>query len=330
MYVMRDGLGARLPGRALGAAFAFFAVCASFGIGSMTQANSIARALESSFAVPVRLTGAVTAALALAVILGGVRGIARVSAAVVPFMALFYLAAALAVVLGRLQNLPAGILAILRCALSPGAAAGGMAGTAASSALNAARWGIARGVFSNEAGMGSAAISAAAAAAGSPARQGYINMTGAFFDTCVVCTATGLAICCSGVLGTLDGAGNPVNGAALTILAFESVLGPAGGSFVGISVVLFAFSTILGWEYQGERAFEYLSGGRFLSLYRTAFALAALWGAAEELEVVFRLSDICNALMCIPNLLCLLLLSGTVARELRSFQPEIRRQRRRL
>lgn len=326
MYVMRDALGG--VGRVMGAAFAFFAVCASFGIGSMTQANSIAQALAASFSVPCRLAGAVTAGLALIVILGGARSVARVSAAVVPFMALFYLTAAAAVILGSRQSLPAAVVTIFRSALSPGAAAGGMAGAAAASALDAARWGIARGVFSNEAGMGSAAISAASAETDSPARQGYINMTGAFFDTCVVCTATGLAICCSGALGAADAAGNPVNGAALTILAFQSVLGSAGGFFVSVSVVLFAFSTVLGWEYQGERAFEYLSGGRFLPLYRASFALAALWGAAAELEAVFLLSDICNALMCLPNLLCLLLLSGTAARELAAFQPEIRRQRR--
>lgn len=324
MYVMRDGLGPGLPGRLLGAAFAIFAVCASFGMGSMAQANSIAGALESSFGVPAAVTGLVTAALALAVILGGVRGIARVSAVIVPLMAALYLAAALAALWGCRQNLPAGLVMILRCAVSPQAAAGGAAGTAAASLMNTMRWGIARGVFSNEAGMGTAAISAASAATDSPARQGYVSMTAVFFDTCLVCTATGLVICCSGVLGSLDSAGNPVDGAALTILAFQSALGPAGGLFVSVSVTLFAFSSILGGEYHGEKAFEYLFGTRHLLGYRVAFCLAALWGAAAELEAVFCFSDICNAMMCVPNLLCLLLLSGTVARELRAFQPEIR------
>ena len=167
------------------------------------------------------------------------------------------------------------------------------------------------------------------AAASSPARQGYIGMTGAFFDTCVVCTVTGLVICCSGVLGAVDAAGNAVDGAALTILAFRSVLGPAGGLLVSVSVVLFAFTSILGGAYQGEKAFEYLLGTRRVPIYRLAFALAAAWGAAAELEAVFCFSDICNALMCLPNLVCLLLLSGTVARELEAFQPEVRRKRRR-
>lgn len=326
MYVMRDGLGLGRLGAAMGAAFALFAVCSSFGIGGMAQANSIAGALEASFGLPAAVTGAVTAGLALAVILGGVQGIARASAAVVPLMAALYLGAALAVLWGCRENLPAGIAMILRCAVSPRAAAGGAAGTAAS-VLNTARWGIARGVFSNEAGMGSTAISAASAATDSPARQGYISMTAAFFDTMVVCTVTGLVICCSGVLGAVDAAGQAVDGAALTVLAFRSVLGPAGGALVSVSVVLFAFTSILGGAYHGEKAFEYLFGTRHLLLYRAAFALASLWGAAADLEAVFCFSDICNALMCLPNLLCLLLLSGAVARELRAFQPEVKRRR---
>ena len=321
MYVMREGLGR--PGAVMGAAYALFAVCSSFGIGGMAQANSIAGALEASFGVPVRITGLVTAGLALAVILGGVKSVARASAAVVPVMAALYLGAAAAVLWGCRENLPAGVGQILRCAVSPQAAAGGAAGTL----MNTVRWGVARGVFSNEAGMGSAGISAAAAAS-SPARQGYIGMTGAFFDTCVVCTVTGLVICCSGALGTPDSTGRAVDGAALTILAFRSALGPAGGLLVSVSVVLFAFTSILGGAYQGERAFEYLFGSRCLMAYRLAFALAVLWGAVAELEAVFGFSDICNALMCLPNLLCLLLLSGVVARELELFQPEVRRKRR--
>ena len=321
MYVMREGLGR--PGAVMGAAYALFAVCSSFGIGGMAQANSIAGALEASFGVPVRITGLVTAGLALAVILGGVKSVARASAAVVPVMAALYLGAAVVVLWGCRENLPAGVGQILRCAVSPRAAAGGAAGTL----MNTVRWGVARGVFSNEAGMGSAGISAAAAAS-SPARQGYIGMTGAFFDTCVVCTVTGLVICCSGALGTPDRTGRAVDGAALTILAFRSVLGPAGGLLVSVSVVLFAFTSILGGAYQGEKAFEYLFGTRRILVYRLAFALAAAWGAAAELEAVFCFSDICNALMCVPNLLCLLLLSGLTARELEAFQPEVRRKRK--
>ena len=324
MYVMRDGLGLGRLGAALGAVYALFAVCSSFGIGGMAQANSIAGALEASFGVPVRAAALATAGLSLAVILGGVKSVARVSAGLVPVMAALYLGAALAVLWGCRENLPAGIALIFRCALSPRAAAGGAAGTL----MNTIRWGVARGVFSNESGMGSAGISAASAATSSPVRQGYIGMTGAFFDTCVVCTVTGLAICCSGALGAVDAAGNAVDGAALTILAFRSVLGPAGGLLVSFSVVLFAFTSILGGAYQGEKAFEYLFGVRRVLLYRLAFAMAVLWGEAAELAAVFCFSDLCNALMCLPNLLCLLLLSGLAARELDDFQPEVRRKRR--
>lgn len=306
MYVMSTVLGR--PGRWMAAVFSIFAVAASLGIGSMTQANSIAGALTAVAEVPVGLVGLVTAILALVGILGGIRSISKITSVLVPVMAVLYMAAGLAVILGNLPRLPAGLAEIFHCALSPQAAAGGTLGAAL-------RWGVARGVFSNEAGLGSAAIAAASAETDSPVRQGYIGMTGVFFDTIVICTVTGLAICCSGVLGTVDAAGIPVDGAALTILAFQTVLGPWGAWFISGSIVLFAFSTILGWEYQGEQAFAYLSGGRGAVLYRLLFALAALLGAGAQLGAVFLFSDICNALMCIPNLLCLLLLSGIVARE---------------
>ena len=143
-------------------------------------------------------------------------------------------------------------------------------------------------------------------------------MTGAFFDTVVVCTVTGLAICCSGVLGSTDGSGVPINGAALTILAFETVLGRFGSGFIALSIVLFAFSTILGWEYQGEQAFSYLSDGRGKLLYRTMYILVLFWGAGQQVDTVYLFSDLCNALMCIPNLLCVLLLHRQVIKEMRA------------
>ena len=194
--------------------------------------------------------------------------------------------------------------------------------------LDAAHYGVARGCFSNEAGMGSAAITAASATTDHPVRQGYINMTGTFFDTTIICTVTGLAICSSGVLGTLGADGKVLNGAALTILAFETVLGKAGGILVTIGIALFAFSTIIGWEYHGEKAFEYLFGMGPIMAYRIVFALIAFIGATQELSVVWNISDIFNALMAFPNLICLLLLSGTVAKELRDFQPEVELQKK--
>ena len=316
MYVMADTLGR--PGAVLGAVFALFAVGASFGIGSLTQANSISAALDTAFSLPPAAVGAVTAALALVIILGGIQGIARVSSVLVPAMAVLYLGAGLAVILGNWRNLPQAVGDLFLCALSPRAAAGGAAG----SLLTSLRWGVARGVFSNEAGLGSAAISAAAARTDCPARQGYVSMTGIVFDTLILCTVTGLAICASGVLGAPEARGT--DGAALTILAFSTVLGRTGAVLVCVCVTLFAFSTIIGWAYQGETAFGYLTGGRGLSLYRTVFALTAFWGAVVRLETVFRLADICNALMALPNLLCLLLLSGTAAKEARNFQIRLK------
>lgn len=310
MYVMEAAFGKHL-GQTLGFLFALFATCASFGIGSMTQANAITEALNRSFRLPVWPVGLLSALLAFIVILGGIQSISSITSVLVPLMSLFYIGAGIAVISGNLENLIPGLVSMFRCAFSAEAVAGGMAGAAL-------RWGIARGVFSNEAGLGSAGIAAAAADTDSPVRQAYINMTGVFFDTIVICTITGLAICCSGVLGTLDPLGNPVNGASLTILAFETVLGEFGADFIAVSIALFAFSTILGWEYIGEQAFSYLSNGRCTQVYRIMYVLAALWGAGQQVNTVYLFSDICNALMCVPNLMCLLLMSGTVAKEMRA------------
>ena len=199
-------------------------------------------------------------------------------------------------------------------AFCPEAAAGGGAGYVVSRSI---RYGISRGVFSNEAGLGSAGIAAASADASSPVQQGYISMTGAFFDTIIICTVTGLAICCSGVLGAVDASGAPVDGAALTILAFQTVLGDLGGKCIALFIVLFAFSTILGWEYQGETAFSYLTRDRGRMAYRLVYVLAVLLGARARLETVYLLSDICNALMCMPNLICLMAMSGEAAAAVR-------------
>ena len=309
MYVMESALGRF--GRVSGVLFALFATAASLGIGSMTQANAITGALESTFGLPVKLTGPVTAILAFIAILGGIRSISKITSVLVPLMSVLYMIAGIAVILSHPEHLLPGLSSIFQCAFSAEAIAGGMAG-------EALRWGIARGVFSNEAGLGSAGIAAAAADTGDPVRQGYISMTGAFFDTVVVCTVTGLAICCSGVLGATDSSGAPINGAALTILAFETVLGRFGSGFIALSIVLFAFSTILGWEYQGEQAFSYLSSGRGKLLYRIMYILALLWGAGQQVDTVYLFSDLCNALMCIPNLLCVLLLHRQVIKEMRA------------
>ena len=328
MYTMKQAFKNKKVGATLGWLFAFFAVIASFGIGNLTQANSISESVKSTFHVSPVITGIIITVLALLIIVGGIKKISKVSSIVVPFMAIFYIIAGIIVIIGNIQNLPAGVAMIFKMAFSTEAVGGGLCGTITASMMNAMHYGVARGVFSNEAGMGSAAITAAAATTDHPVRQGYINMTGTFWDTIVVCTITGLCIASSGVLGTTDPsfvtASNPegfVTGASLTILAFKSVLGEAGGILVTIGIVLFAFSTILGWEYHGEKAFEYiLKTPKYNMIYRIIFSLIAYVGATTTLEIVWSFSDIANALMAIPNLICLLALSGEIAKDVKDFQ----------
>ncbi len=328
MYTMKKAFKNKKVGATLGWLFAFFAVIASFGIGNLTQANSISESVKSTFHVSPVITGIIITVLALLIIVGGIKKISKVSSIVVPFMAIFYIIAGIIVIIGNIQNLPAGVAMIFKMAFSTEAVGGGLCGTITASMMNAMHYGVARGVFSNEAGMGSAAITAAAATTDHPVRQGYINMTGTFWDTIVVCTITGLCIASSGVLGTTDPsfvtASNPegfVTGAGLTILAFKSVLGEAGGILVTIGIVLFAFSTILGWEYHGEKAFEYiLKTPKYNMIYRIIFSLIAYVGATTTLEIVWSFSDIANALMAIPNLICLLALSGEIAKDVKDFQ----------
>lgn len=325
MYTMKKALKNRMFGSVLAWLFALFAVVASFGIGNMTQGNSIAGALHTTFHVPTELTGVVITILALVIIVGGIKSISKVSSVVVPVMAVFYVVCGIIVILGNLSNLPSGIAMIFHMAFSPEAVGGGLCGTIVASMTNAMRFGVARGVFSNEAGMGSAAITAAAATTDHPVRQAYINMTGTFWDTIVVCTITGLAIASSGVLGRTDAVGNLLTGSDVTIAAFETVLGSAGGWLVTIGITLFAFSTILGWEYHGEKAFEYLVGThRFNMIYRIVFSMMVYVGCTQTLNLVWNFSDIANALMAIPNLICMLLLSGEIAKDIRAFQKEIK------
>ena len=326
MYTMRNALKHKKLGAVMGWLFAFFATIASFGIGNMTQGNSISSALQATFHVPVEATGVIISILVLIIIIGGIKTISSVSSVVVPVMALFYMLCGLIVIFGNLHNLPAGLSMIFQMAFSVKAIGGGMCGTIVASMMNAMRFGVARGVFSNEAGMGSAAISASAASTDSPVQQGYINMTGTFWDTIVVCTITGLAIASSGVLGMTDASGELIEGSALTIEAFKTVLGTPGAWLVSIGITLFAFSTILGWEYQGEKAWEYLMGThRYNMIYRIVFSLVVYIGCTQTLKLVWSFSDIANALMAIPNLICLLLLSGEVAEDIRAYQKTLKK-----
>ena len=325
MYTMKKGLKNKKFGAVLAWLFALFAVVASFGIGNMTQGNSISGALNTTFHVPTWLTGVIITILVLFIIVGGIKSISKVSSVVVPVMAIFYVICGIIVIIGNIANVPAGVAMMFKMAFSVKAVGGGLCGTIAASMMNAMRFGIARGVFSNEAGMGSAAITAAAATTDNPVRQGYINMTGTFWDTIVVCTITGLAIASSGVLGMTDANGELLTGSDVTIAAFKTVLGSGGGWLVTIGITLFAFSTILGWEYHGEKAFEYLLGThKYNMIYRIGFALVAYIGCTQTINLVWNFSDIANALMAIPNLICMLILSGEIAHDIREFQSEIK------
>lgn len=318
---MKHAFKNKKVGNTLGFLFALFTVLASFGIGNLTQANSISTALKETFNIPLWITGVVITILALFIIVGGIKNISKVSQVVVPTMAVFYVIAGIIVILFNIKNLPSGVATIFKMAFSTKAAAGGVGGTIMVSMMQSLRWGVARGVFSNEAGLGSAAITAAAATTDHPVRQGYINMTGTFFDTIVVCTITGLAIASSGVLGAVDASGELVTGSALTIMAFSTALGKFGGILVSIGIALFAFSTIIGWEYHGEKAFEYLvKKPKYCIIYRIIFSLVSYIGATTALKVVWSFSDIMNGLMAIPNLICLLALSGVLAKDVKEFQ----------
>lgn len=328
MYTMKNAFKHKKFGAVLGFLFALFAVLASFGIGNLTQGNSIASAVTETFKVPSWITGIVLTVLVLIIVIGGIKSISKVSSVVVPVMAVFYVIAGVITIVMNGHNLPHGLYQIFVMAFNPQAVGGGVIGAVTASMMNAMRYGVARGVFSNEAGMGSAAITAAAATTDDPVRQGYINMTGTFFDTIVVCTITGLSIAASGVLGTTGADGKPLQGVQLTMAAFSSVLGPAGKYLVAIGIILFAFSTILGWEYHGEKAYEYLFGThKYNIIYRIVFSAIVYVGATQALDLVWNISDIMNALMAIPNLISLLLLSGVVKKEVERFQPTLEAER---
>ncbi|HCB92309.1 MAG TPA: sodium:alanine symporter family protein, partial [Selenomonas sp.] len=325
MYAMKNGIKNKFLGRTMAFLFALFAVLASFGIGNMTQANSISAAFLSSFGIPERATGVVLVFLSLFIIMRGIRSIGKVSSIVVPGMAAFYFVVSCIVIVVNFEAIPAGVAEMFRMAFSFESVAGGVGGSIVASMLTAMRWGVARGVFSNEAGLGSAPIAAAAARTDTASRQGYVNMTGTFFDTMIICVLTGLVISSSGALGTVDPVtGKLVSGAQLTILAFSSVFGEYAKYIVSLSLGLFAFSTILGWEYYGEKSLEYLvKTRRVIYTYRFIFCLITFVGATTTLEIVWNLSDTMNGLMAIPNLLCLLILSNDVAKECFQYEEDV-------
>ncbi|SHG82662.1 alanine/glycine:cation symporter family protein [Ferrimonas marina] len=307
MYYIKNGLSKRWAW--LATAFALFGSIAGFGIGNGTQSNSVAQALETNFHIDPLLTGIVLMLLVGAVLMGGIKRIAVVAGKLVPLMAVFYVTAGLVVLAFHASAIPSAIALVVESAYTPVAAQGGFAGAAVWAAI---RFGVARGVFSNEAGLGSAPIAHASAKTNDPVRQGLIAMLGTFIDTLIVCSITGLAIILTGVWTTGE------SGAALTTSAFGSTL-PYGNVIVSLSLVVFAFTTILGWSVYCERCVQYLFGVKAVMPFRLVFTLAVPVGAVATLDFVWLLADTLNAMMAIPNLIALLLLSPVVFRMTREY-----------
>ncbi len=308
MYAIKNGLGKRWLW--LGGAFAVFGGLAGFGIGNMVQVNSMALALESTFSVPLWLTGVVTMVFVGLVILGGIKRIGAVAAALVPVMCVAYIIAGVTVLVVNAAQIPAAFSLIFTHAFSPVAATGGFAGAAVMAAI---RFGVARGIFSNEAGLGTAGIAQAAGTTRSSVRSGLIGMMGTFIDTLIICTITGLAIICSGVWTSGE------SGSALSAAAFESAMPGVGGALLTIALVVFAFTTILGWSYYGEKCWEYLVGTKAILPFRIIWVLAVPFGAIAQLDFAWLLADTLNGLMALPNLAALLLLSPVVVKLTREY-----------
>ena len=285
--------------------FAVFAAIAGFGIGNTVQANSVADVLNANFGLPHWVTGMVLMILVGLVLIGGIRRIGQVASSLVPLMAVSYVIAGLIVLAINATEIPAAFALVFEHAFSPIAAQGGFAGAAVWAAI---RFGVARGIFSNEAGLGSAPIAHAAAQTNSPINQGMVAMLGTFIDTIIICTITGLVIITSGVWTSGE------SGAALTSMAFQAALPGFGNYIVAISLAIFAFTTTLGWSFYGERCVEFLFGVKAIVPYRVLWILAIPLGATVNLGMIWLVADTLNAMMALPNLIALLLLSPVVFR----------------
>ena len=317
MYYMENGLNMKW----LGVIFACFATLASFGIGNMTQANSIAAALQQTLNIDPKVTGVVVMVIVAVVILGGIKRIAQVTEKLVPVMGVIYVALGIITIVMNAGKLPAAFAVIFQGAFNPSAVAGGVLGY---TIMNAIRFGFARGVFSNEAGLGSAPIAHAASSTDNPVKQGMWGAFEVIFDTFIICTITALVVVMSGLWGP-EGAG--LDGAALSIAAFQNSVGIFGAAGVTIGTVLFALSTLLGWSYYGEKSIEYLFkgssivGGVKLG-YKIVFILLTFVGSIGGLKLIWDIADTLNGLMAIPNLIALVLLSGTVTKLVKEYFRE--------
>jgi AGCS family alanine or glycine:cation symporter len=311
MYYISRGVRWPWIGKPVGVLFAIFAAVAAFGIGNMVQSHSICDAMHEAFGVSTWITGAVIAVLAAAVILFGIKGIGRFTGFFVPLMIAVYCGCMIVLLILNYDKVPAAFALIFKSAFTGTAAAGGFAGAAIRHAI---RYGVARGIFSNESGLGSAGIAAAAAQTKEPVRQAMVSMTQTFIDTIVVCTFTGVTIVATGVWSS------GLDGAPLTQAAFEAGLpGQWGPWVVAVSLSMFAFSTILGWCYYGEKSAEYLLGEWVIIPYRVLFVIAAFVASFGSIDLIWKLADVTNGLMALPNLVGLLLLSGVIARETRNY-----------
>ncbi|WP_290918329.1 sodium:alanine symporter family protein [Halodesulfovibrio sp.] len=304
MYYIARGLG----WKGLGAVFAFFATIASFGIGNMVQSNSVALAVKDTFGIDPFIVGIVLAVLTALVVLGGIKSIGKVTSILIPIMIVFYVGGALFILLTNIEKIGPAFGLVFEYAFNPVAATGGFAGATVAAAI---RFGVARGVFSNESGLGSAPIAAAAAQTKHPVDQALVSMTQTFIDTIVICTMTGLVI----IMFNWD---SGLTSSSLTTEAFR--LGFEGGQYiVTIGLILFAYSTILGWCYYGEKSIEYLLGVGAVKPYRMVYIAAILFGSVQKVGLVWTLADIFNGLMALPNLLGLIFLSPVIVRETREY-----------
>ncbi|UXN37398.1 sodium:alanine symporter family protein [Avibacterium paragallinarum] len=308
MYYIERGLGIKWLAK-------FFAVCgilvAFFGIGTFPQVQAITHAMQDTFHIPVEIMAPIITLLVASIILGGIKRISAVAAIVVPFMAMLYVLTSIVIIILNWKHVPTAISLIVESAFNPQSALGGALGYTVMKAIQS---GVARGIFSNESGLGSAPIAAAAAQTKEPVRQGLISMTGTFLDTLIVCTMTGIVIVLTGAWQS------PQAGAAVTNLAFSEGLGTvAGGTIVTIGLLFFAFTTILGWCYYGERCFVYLAGVKGVKLYRFIFILLVACGAFIQLDTIWILADIVNGLMAFPNLIALIGLRKVIIDETKSY-----------
>ena len=315
MYYIKNGLGDNW--KWLGGAFALFGSLAGFGLANTVQSNAVSQVLDTNFNVPTVISGIIMAVLVGGVLLGGIKRIARVAGKLVPFMAVLYVTATLIILLMNATAIPAAIILVVDSAFNGAAATGGFAGATLMLAL---RMGIARGIFSNEAGLGSAPIAHAAAETNSPVRQGTIAMLGTFIDTLVICTMTGLVLIVTGVWSGVP------QGAAMTLAAFTNAL-PYGDIILSLCVALFAFTTMLGWSYYGERCAEFLLGPRVITPFRVLWVIGIFVGTQMSLELVWKMTDALNGLMAIPNLIALLLLSPIVFKLTKEYFEKENRER---